>query len=148
LDDDLVEFAVCIPPVYKLKNLDRIVAPMDENNQAKRQIYDIETRDGKAVLRKAMSRFIPPEIIDRTKQGFSAPDASWFRGESIDYINRELRNPRARIYEYLSPEYVGQVLDQHCSGAANRRLLIWSFLSLEFWLRNFMSGAKSSALAA
>jgi asparagine synthase (glutamine-hydrolysing) len=148
LDDDLVEFAVCIPPEYKLKNLDRIVAPMDENNQGKRQIYDIETCDGKAVLRKAMSRFIPPEILDRNKQGFSAPDASWFRGQSIDYINRELRNSRAHIYEYLSPDYVGQVLDQHCSGAANRRLLIWSFLSLEWWLRNFHSGAKSLALAA
>jgi asparagine synthase (glutamine-hydrolysing) len=148
LDDDLVEFAVCIPPKYKLKNLDRIVAPMDENNQAKRQIYENETSDGKTVLRRAMGRFIPPEIADRAKRGFSAPDASWFRGQSIDYINRLLRDPKARIYDYLSPAYVTDVLDQHCSGVGNRRLLIWSFLSLEWWLRNYLSGARSSALAA
>jgi len=148
LDDDLVEFAVRIPPRYKLQYLDRVAVRMDENTQAKRQIYETETRDGKQVLRKAMARFIPSEITDRTKQGFSAPDASWFRGESIDYINRFLRDPKARIYDVLSPEYVGQVLDQHCSGAANRRLLIWSFLSFEWWLRNYMSGAQSAALAA
>jgi asparagine synthase (glutamine-hydrolysing) len=148
LDDDLVEFAVRIPPRFKLKNLDRIAVPMDENNQAKRQIYEIETSDGKAVLRKAMNRIIPSEIADRTKQGFSAPDATWFRGESIDYINQFLRDPKARIYDYLAPDYVTNVLDQHCSGTANRRLLIWSFLSLEWWLRNYLSSAKASSLAA
>jgi asparagine synthase (glutamine-hydrolysing) len=148
LDDDLVEFAVRIPPKYKLKNLERAAIPMDENKQAKRQIYEFETSDGKAVLRKAMNRFIPVEITDRAKRGFSAPDASWFRGESIDYINQFLRDPKARIYDYLSPEYVSHVLDQHCSGTANRRLLIWSFLSLEWWLRNYFSEARSSTLAA
>jgi asparagine synthase (glutamine-hydrolysing) len=148
LDDDLVEFAVRIPPKYKLKSLNRIAVPMDENNQAKRQIYELETCDGKAVLRKAMNRFIPTEIVERAKTGFSAPDASWFRGQSIDYINQFLRDPKSRIYDYLSPDYVTQVLDQHCSGTANRRLLIWSFLSLEWWLRNYLSEARASALAA
>lgn len=148
LDDDLVEYAVKIPPRHKLNNLDRVSVRMDENNQHKRQLYEFETSDGKAVLRKAMSRFIPSQITDRTKQGFSAPDASWFRGESIDYINRLLGDRKARIYDYVSPEYVSGVLEQHCSGAANRRLLIWSFLSFEWWLRNYMSGASSRALAA
>jgi asparagine synthase (glutamine-hydrolysing) len=148
LDDDLVEFAVRIPPKYKLQSLNRIAVPMDENNQAKRQIYELETCDGKAVLRKAMNRFIPTEIVERAKTGFSAPDASWFRGQSIDYINQFLRDPKSRIYDYLSPDYVTQVLDQHCSGTANRRLLIWSFLSLEWWLRNYLSEARASALAA
>jgi asparagine synthase (glutamine-hydrolysing) len=148
LDDDLVEFAVRIPPRFKLNNLDRMGVLMDENNQVKRQIYEIETSDGKAVLRKAMNRFIPTEITDRTKQGFSAPDATWFRGESIDYINQFLRDPKSRIYDYLAPEYVTQVLDQHCSGKANRRLLIWSFLSFEWWLRNYLSDARPVARAA
>jgi len=112
---------------------------MDENELIKRQRSEIETNVGKAILRKAMNRIIPAEILERTKQGFSAPDASWFRGESIDYINRLLRNPRARIYDFLQPAYVGGVLDQHCSGTSNRRLLIWSLLSFEWWLRNFLS---------
>ena len=137
LDDDLVEFAVRVPAAHKLRTLDTTVR-MDENNVIKRQQNEFETSEGKKVLRKAMARFIPPEVTDRAKQGFSAPDASWFRGESIDYINRLLRNQKARIYDYLAPKYVEGVLDQHCSGKANRRLLIWSFLSLEWWLRKFL----------
>ena len=148
LDNDLVDFAVSIPPRFKLKNLDRIAMPIDENTQAKRQVHEFASSDGKDVLRKAMSRYIPQEITDRTKQGFSAPDASWFRGESIDYINRLLRDPKARLYDCLSPAYVGQVLDQHCSGQANRRLLIWSFLSLEWWMRSYLHGERSCALVS
>jgi asparagine synthase (glutamine-hydrolysing) len=141
LDDDLVNYAVSIPARFKVRNLGQPVR-MDENNPAKRQLNEFQTSDGKAVLRSAMARIIPQEIIDRTKQGFSAPDASWFRGESIDYINRLLRHPRAMLYDYVSPAYVANVLDQHCAGKANKRLLIWSFLSFEWWLRQYFAGAE------
>lgn len=133
LDNDLVDFALRVPVRYKLSNLDQAIQ-MDENVPWKRRA----TADGKAVLRSAMSRIIPKEVTERNKQGFSAPDASWFRGESIDYINRLLRSPRARIYDLLQPSYVESALDQHTSGQANRRLFIWSLLSLEHWLRRFV----------
>lgn len=138
LDNDLVEFAVRVPVRYKVRNL-ALGGRIDENMIGKRQLAEVATSDGKAVLRAAMARFIPPEVAARTKQGFSAPDASWFRGESIDYINRLLRNSHARIFDYLNPQYVDRVLDQHCSGTVNRRLLIWSLLSLEWWLANFFA---------
>ncbi len=138
LDDDLVEYALQVPARLKLKDFEPLQRT-DENDIIKRQKAEIEMNAGKAVLRKAMNRIIPPEIIDRTKQGFSAPDASWFRGESIDYINKLLKDPKARIREFLSPEYVENTLEQHCSGTSNRRLVIWSLLSFEWWLRNFMS---------
>lgn len=140
LDDDLVEFAARIPVGLKLSDLDE-AARLDENVPGnKRLLYEMRTSGGKAVLRQAMSRLIPQEIIQRTKQGFSAPDASWFRGESIDYINRLLRSRKAMIYEFLSPSYVAEVLDEHCSGRVNRRLLIWSILSFEWWCRIFLNG--------
>lgn len=135
LDDDLVDFAIRVPAKYKLRNLEQITR-IDENDPGKRA-HEREHSEGKAILRDAMARFMPPEITARNKQGFSAPDASWFRGESIDYINRLLTNPKARIYEFCNPEYVQGVLDEHCSGRSNRRLLIWSFLSFEWWLVNY-----------
>lgn len=137
LDDKLVEFAVQLPISMKLRNLDRTVS-VDENTLGKRVFYELQTNEGKAVLRRAMARVIPAETATRIKQGFTAPDASWFRGESIDYINRLLRDPRARIYEFLRPSFVTEVLDQHCSGKVNRRLLIWSLLSVEWWCRHFL----------
>jgi len=85
-----------------------------------------------------MRRLIPPEVVGRVKQGFSAPDASWFRGESINYINMLLRDPRARIYDLVRPAYIKQTLDAHTAGQHNHRLFIWSLLSFEWWLRTFM----------
>ena len=67
-----------------------------------------------------MARLIPPEITERAKQGFSAPDASWFRGESIEYIKTLLGDPRARIYEYLQPAYVRAKLDEHTLAIPDR----------------------------
>jgi asparagine synthase (glutamine-hydrolysing) len=142
LDNELVELALRIPARYKLRNMDRSVH-VDENTPGKRLIYQLETNDGKTVLRQAMSRLIPADIVERTKQGFSAPDASWFRGESIDYINWLLRDPKAMIYEFLSTVYVSEVLDEHCSGTVNNRLLIWSLLSFEWWCRCFLRGSMS-----
>jgi asparagine synthase (glutamine-hydrolysing) len=137
LDNDLVDFSTRIPAQYKLRNLDQAVSVVDEDEVGKRLRYGLQNQDGKLVLREAMARLIPADVIARAKQGFSAPDASWFRGQSIEYINGLLRQPNARINDVLQPEYVNQVLDEHCSGRVNRRLLIWSFLSLEWWLRTF-----------
>ena len=35
-----------------------------------------------------MNMFIPEEIISQPKQGFSSPDASWFRGESLKFVEK------------------------------------------------------------
>jgi asparagine synthase (glutamine-hydrolysing) len=146
LDDDLVAFAVRIPPGLKLRQL-HALPRMDENSAGKRRLYERTTNEGKAILRKAMAKWVPQEILDRAKQGFSAPDAIWFRGESIDYINRLLRSPKARINEFLEPKYVAEALDQHCSGRENRRLLIWSLLSFEWWCRIFLDQAFPTPFA-
>jgi asparagine synthase (glutamine-hydrolysing) len=143
LDNDIVDFAARMPARYKLRNLDQRF-DLDENLPGKRRLSQMQGNDGKLVLRGAMSRFIPKEILERTKQGFSAPDASWFRGESIDYISRTLRDPKARIYWFLQPEYVKRILDEHMSGRINRRLLIWSFLSFEWWCRCFLERSAIS----
>lgn len=138
LDNNLVDFALRVPAAYKLRELAH--APqVDEDEVGKRKRYEAQaTADGKIVLRQAMSRLVPDDILARAKQGFSAPDASWFRGESIDYVNRLLRDPRAHIYEVLEPAYITRKLDEHTSGQHNHRLFIWSLLSFEWWLRTFV----------
>lgn len=137
LDNDLVDFALSLPASFKVRNLDQ-TSWIDEDEPGKRLRSQLQTNDGKAILREAMKRVIPPGITEQMKQGFSAPDASWFRGESIDYINRLLRSPEARIYEFFQHEYVTRILDEHSSGKINHRLLIWALLSFEWWLRLFL----------
>ena len=137
LDNDLVDFACKIPPRMKLKNLDKSVK-MDENEPGKMKKYYQKTNDGKVILRKAMRELIPQEILEREKQGFSAPDASWFRGESIEYVKQTLLDKKARIYDHLNPVFIKQKIGEHTSGKKNNRLLIWSLLSFEWWLRKFL----------
>ena len=138
LDNDLVDFALRVPARYKLRNLSAIDRAVDEDDVGKRRRYEAQSGDGKMILRRAMQRHMPAEIASGVKQGFSAPDASWFRGESIDYINQLLRSPRARIYEYLNLPYVFGKLDEHTGGHKNNRLFIWSLLSFEWWLREYL----------
>lgn len=140
MDNDLVDFAMRIPPRYKLKNLGYSSALGGDEPAEKLKSAMQPTADGKLILRQALQRLIPASVTGRTKQGFSAPDASWFRGESIDYVNRFLRDKRAGIYAYLNPSYVENILDSHSSGKVNHRLLIWSLLSFEWWLRKFLIG--------
>jgi len=130
LDNDLVDFATRLPAKTKLGNLTEVVRLNENEPGGKAQRYYERTRDGKLILRKMMSRYIPDEVAEREKQGFSAPDASWFKGESIDYVRRRLLG-NARIYDLLDRKTVHSLVDDHLAGRENRRLLIWSLLSLE-----------------
>ncbi|MGI3903983.1 MAG: asparagine synthase (glutamine-hydrolyzing) [Janthinobacterium lividum] len=131
LDNDLVEFAMRLPAHLKLGNLNEVVRFNENEPGAKTDRYFEKTRDGKLLLRRMMARHIPAAVADRVKQGFSAPDATWFRGESIDYVRRRLVDRPARIYDYLDRDTVLSLVDDHLQGRQNRRLLIWSLLNLE-----------------
>lgn len=137
LDNDLVDFAMKIPARMKLGNLTEVIELNENEPGSKTAKYFQKTRDGKLLLRKAMERHIPSAITDREKQGFSAPDASWFKGESIDYVRRKLYHGHPRIYEFLDGNAVKGLVDEHLEGKQNRRLLIWSLLSLEKWMESF-----------
>lgn len=138
LDNEVVDFALRLPARYKLMDLEHAPA-VDEDEVGKTTRYRLQpTADGKRVLREALKPLLPSYVWDRPKQGFSAPDASWFRGESIDYVNRLLRDPAARLFEFIDPAYVSRVLDEHTAGRVNHRLLIWSLLSFEWWCRRFL----------
>lgn len=139
LDNDLVDFAQRVPVGLKLGNLGEVVR-LDENEPGwKTERFFSNARDGKLILRQAMERHVPADVTGREKQGFAAPDASWFRGESIDYVRRRLVDGDARIYRYLDRGAVLDLVDDHLSGRENRRLLIWSLLSVEEWLQTFVA---------
>jgi asparagine synthase (glutamine-hydrolysing) len=137
LDNDLVDFAMKLPTRLKLGNLGEVVRLNENEPGSKTAKYFEKTRDGKLVLRKVMERHIPERILKREKQGFSAPDASWFKGESIDFVRRRLYEGNPRIFEYMDRSAVHELVDGHLQGRENRRLLIWSLLNLEAWCEAF-----------
>jgi asparagine synthase (glutamine-hydrolysing) len=137
LDNELVDFAMRVPVRMKLRRLDEVMR-LDENEPGqKASVYFERTNDGKVILRDVLRRYMPAEYATGIKQGFSAPDASWFRGESIAYVRDLVFDDNARIYGLLRPETVRPLIQEHIEGSHNRRLFIWSLICLEWWLRLF-----------
>jgi asparagine synthase (glutamine-hydrolysing) len=140
LDNDLVDFAMRMPVGQKLGNLSE-VARIDENTPGgKTSAFFEKTHDGKLLLRKVMARYVPDSVAGAVKQGFSAPDATWFRGDSIEYVKRLLFDRKAAIYDVLDRLTVVDLVQEHLYGKQNRRLLIWSLLYLETFMKTFKTG--------
>jgi len=138
LDNDLVDFAMKCPINLKLNSLGKVVK-IDENQQGnKQENFYVKTKDGKQILRDVMRRYIPEDIAGATKQGFSAPDASWFKGESINFVKHRLLNEKSAIYGYFDYNVVAMLVNEHLRGEKNRRLLIWSLLHVNTWLEELM----------
>ena len=137
LDNDLVDFAQKCPVRFKLNNFNEKYR-IDENvSGMKQRVYMQKTNDGKQIFRDALGKYLGQDTSAAEKQGFSSPDASWFRGESIDFVKSYLLNPNARIFEILDKASIEQLVQSHLSGAQNRRLLIWSLLNLEAWMEQY-----------
>lgn len=134
MDNDLVDFAMRCPVNLKLNNLAEVVRINENEPGSKQSKYFQKTKDGKQILRDVMQTYIPNEIAGAEKQGFSAPDSSWFKGESIEFVKRTLLDSNARIYQFLDHQTVTDLVSQHLDGKENRRLLIWSLLNTEQWL--------------
>lgn len=142
MDNDLVDFAQKIPVRHKLGNLEREIKRIDENaaSHFKQKMSYRQFDDGKNVLRKSMADFIPEKIVNRKKQGFSAPDESWYRGENASYLKTLLLGNKTVMSEYINQDYVSRIVDEHINQKVNHRLLIWSFMNFEWWCKIFLNG--------
>jgi len=138
MDNDLVDFAMQCPVSLKLNRLQEVIR-LNENEAGDKQgQYFRKTNDGKQILRDMMARYIPEDITKAEKQGFSSPDASWFKGESIDFVRNRLLGNGARIYDVLDRGAVEELIGQHLNGTENRRLLIWSLLNVNEWMEQVL----------
>lgn len=135
LDNDLVDFAMQCPAHLKLNNLSEVIRINENESGLKNQKYFQKTKDGKQIVRDVMAKYMPTQIANAEKQGFSAPDASWFKGESIEFVKHALFESSAPIYDFLDMSCVQSLIKEHLSGEENRRLLIWSLLNVNQYLQ-------------
>lgn len=139
MDNDLVEFAMRCPVRFKLNNLNNVIR-INENQPAPKKDYFFEkTKDGKQILREMMNRHIPECVTNSVKQGFSSPDASWFKGESIDFVKERLIKTQGILNNLFDKKILENLVNEHLLGINNRRLLIWSFLNVEQYLRTIFT---------
>ena len=138
MDNDLVDFAMRCPVSLKLNKLQDAVR-VDENEIASQsgKLFR-KSNDGKQILRDMMARHIPESVTTAQKQGFSSPDASWFKGESIDFVRTKLCGRDARLFDVLDRDTVHSLVGDHLEGRENRRLLIWSLLNVNEYLEQVL----------
>lgn len=144
LDNALVDFAMRLPARHKLSDLEHMLT-VDEDAVRKKLLAQDSFAGGKSCLRQAMAHLLPSEIMERRKQGFSSPEASWYRGENADYVREMLFDGELASSAYLDGDFVRAKVAEHMSGARNNRLLIWSLLSFEQWCRIFLNCEKPYA---
>jgi asparagine synthase (glutamine-hydrolysing) len=120
LDHKLVEFAAAIPPDLKMK--------------------DLET---KHIFKLAVKDLVPPEILNRPKQGFSVPVGKWMNNQLRDRIVGTLTEPRTNQRGYVDAGFVGKLLDEHRRGRRDHAWTLWALFMLELWHRTFVDGCGS-----
>jgi asparagine synthase (glutamine-hydrolysing) len=103
-------------------------------------------RESKYILRRAMSRILPPEVLKRRKQGFVIPLAEWLRSDLRELAESALFDPPAQD-DLLDRAAVARLWRQHQLGLRDYSRPLWAILMLRMWQRKFATG-KSVKLAA
>ena len=98
-------------------------------------------RQKKWILREALREWLPGEILDRPKQGFSVPVSHWFRHDLRDVAREVLLDGESLARGYFRSEAVTALLDRHAQGTHDEGKRLWSLFMLELWHREFAADA-------
>ncbi len=97
----------------------------------------------KHLLRKILYKHVPRQLLERPKQGFGVPLASWMRGELAPLVHEYLDPRRIREAGILDPDMVSQaVANFNEGGPGNERLDIqrlWYLIAFELWRERWMT---------
>jgi asparagine synthase (glutamine-hydrolysing) len=99
--------------------------------------YRVRGRQTKWILREAMKRLLPKEILERPKVGFRVPVNEWFQGPMKDYLYDHLTGSSSCTSEYYNAAALNKLLSDHVSGRQNHEKLLWCLLNLEIWHREY-----------
>ena len=122
LSHRLVEFAVRLPDALRVRD-----------------------GRGKHLLRRTAARWLPPEVLNKPKQGFAIPLGQWFRGPLAALAGDLFASRAFRDRGLLQPEAARRYLDGHLRGDADHGELLWSMVSLELWARRYLDTGSGPA---
>ncbi len=125
LDHELLEFAASIPADLKVRGLQK-----------------------KWILREALRGWLPDEILDRPKQGFSVPVSAWLRHELAELAQSVLLDRRSLDRGYFQAGQVEAMLARHRAGTTDEGKRLWSLFVLELWHREFVDHEPARTLLA
>jgi asparagine synthase (glutamine-hydrolysing) len=94
----------------------------------------------KWLLKQAFRDRLPPDLVERPKQGFGIPIHAWFRGPLLPLARDLLLGRDARAAEWLRPDALESLVERHAAGRGDRGYQLWSLCMLELWLRRYPGG--------
>jgi asparagine synthase (glutamine-hydrolysing) len=112
LDHKLIEFVTRIPSSLKLKG--------------------VET---KHIFKRAVRSLVPDEILDRPKQGFGVPIATWINQTLQGYIHETLMSQTFRQRGIVEADYITLLLEEHERSRRDHSSTLWALFVLELWYR-------------
>jgi asparagine synthase (glutamine-hydrolysing) len=115
LDHKLIEFVTRIPANVKMVGLET-----------------------KHLFKQAVADLVPPEILNRPKQGFGVPIQQWINRQLRGRIRDTLNDSRTLQRGYVAGGHVDLLLREHERGRRDHSMALWSLLMLELWHRNFV----------
>ncbi|MDX2043010.1 MAG: asparagine synthase (glutamine-hydrolyzing) [Acidobacteriota bacterium] len=113
LDHRLMELAARIPSSLKLRG-----------------------REGKYIFKRAVSQLLPPEVLNRRKQGFVVPLAEWLRSDWRELAESLLFDSVAND-GWLDSAVIKKLWQQHQSRLRDYSRPLWAVLMFRMWQRTF-----------
>jgi asparagine synthase (glutamine-hydrolysing) len=110
LDHRVVEFAWRLPLAMKIRD-----------------------GQGKWALRQVLNRYVPSEITDRPKRGFSVPIGSWRRAPLGGCPEALLDERRLRDEGFFHPAPIRAKWQEHLSGRWDWHTCLWDVLMFQAW---------------
>jgi asparagine synthase (glutamine-hydrolysing) len=110
----------------------------------------IRDGQGKWLLRQVAYRYVPRDLLERPKKGFSVPVDRWIRGPLRDWAEALLDETRLRNEGVFNPAPIRKVWEDHLAGTRNSNSLLWDVLMYQAWQEAHSAAARTDgqALAA
>ncbi|MDB5662322.1 MAG: hypothetical protein JWN59_660 [Sphingomonas bacterium] len=109
----------------------------------------IRGKTGKWLMKKAMERYLPREILYRRKMGFVTPIGAWFRGPLAARAAGIAHGSALAATGWFSGPAIARFAADHQAGSADHGRLLWQLMMLDQSLeRLFGYGRSAAPLAA
>lgn len=92
----------------------------------------------KRILRNLLFRYVPREMIDLPKQGFSVPIGAWLRSSLKDWAGDTLAHGRSEVGEWIDWRLVDASWAAHQSGGPGESEKLWTILMLCCWHQRWL----------